>query len=513
MTMGVRRLKCAFLLLFLLPWCGMQGQKLITYEAGMGTRDRTDPDVWVLYRGVTAWHEGMTLRADSALLNTVRNDLMAFGNVSVEVSDTTVIFGDQLYYDGVARTADIWDDTVRMVDGRTLLRSDHLTYDRNTSVAAYDSWGITTNEGRSLSSRVGFYNSDLKIFDIYGGVVLSDTSMRLETDTLNYDVEAEMAYFWSPTWLYTDSATVHSRRGTYDAGLRKARSVKSSEVHSGGRHLYCDTLDYDEPREFGRARGNVCIIDSVNGVVSTGRYAETDQQRRLSLVTDSVLVRFAQRGEGDTAESDTLYLHADTVFLANDTSRAIEWVAAYRHVKLFRSDAQAMGDSMYYSAADSSLRLFYDPVIWYNDYQATADTVVVLHDTAGARQAFFSGGSFFVEQLDWEKYNQIKGRNTVVYFRDGSPHYADIAGNAELTYHILEEDAAGNRRLIGVNAGVGSDMRIYFKDNAPDRVVTMGSPDMHAYPLEKLPAEKARLGGFRWYEEERPKCPEDVFRW
>lgn len=512
--MRLNVLKCVVLLLLLASSGSLWAQKLITYEAGMGTRDPSDPDVWILYQRVKAKHEGMTLHADSALLNTVRNDFVAFGNIKVEVTDTTTIFGDQLYYDGESRIVDIWDDTVRMIDGKTLLKSDHLSYDRFSSIASYETWGITTNGARSLVSKIGYYNSDLKVFDIYDSVVLTDTNMRLETDTLNYDMNAHMAYFWSPTHVYSDSTTIFSRRGSYDTDRRFAHSVKSSEVHREGQHLYCDTLDYYEETEYGRAKGHVVLFDSVNEVISTSRYAETNQQTRTSFVTDSALVRFISRDEDDsTAAPDTLYLHADTIFVTNDSTNELESVLAYRHVKVFRGDAQAMSDSIFYSAVDSTLRMFYNPVVWYTDYQATADTIVVVHDSSGAKKAFFNSNSFFIERLDPEKYNQVKGRNTIVYFVEGEPHYADVLGNAEMTYHITDEDAQGKKYLIGVNAGIGSDMRVYFVDRAPDRVVTFGNPDMSTYPLDQLPEDKQRLQNFHWYDKERPKQPMDVFRW
>ena len=115
--------KRGLLLLMLLAVLPARAQKLITYEAGMGTRDPNDADTWILYQRVRAEHDGMVLYADSALLNQVRNDLTAFGNVKIVITDTTTIFGDQLFYDGENRVLDIWDDTVRLVDGKTVLKS------------------------------------------------------------------------------------------------------------------------------------------------------------------------------------------------------------------------------------------------------------------------------------------------------------------------------------------------------------------------------------------------------
>lgn len=488
-------------------------QKLITYEAGMGTRDPSDPDVWILYQRVRAQHEGMVLHADSALLNTVLNDFTAFGHIKIEISDTTTIYGDQLYYDGESRVLDIWDDTVKLVDGKTVLKTDHIQYDRYAALAEYDTWGWTTNKDKSLTSKVGYYNTDTKVFDIYFDVVLQDSNMRLETDTLTYCTTTHLAEFWSPTHIYTDSTTMYSELGTYNTELRYAHSMKASEVHNGEKHLTCDTLHYYENTEFGKAIGHVVLVDTVNDVISTSKYAETRQQEHTSFVTDSALIRFVSKDKDNpSATPDTLYLHADSIFVQNDSARHFNSVIAFRHVKMYRADGQGMCDSAFYSAPDSLLEMFYNPVVWYENYQCTADTISVKHDSAGARIGYLKSNSFSIEKVDLEKFNQLKGRNSILYFEKGEPSYADILGSAEMVYYITDEDASGNKSLVGVNVGVGSDMRIYFTNRVPKRVVTMGKPDMSTYPLEQLSEEKKKLAHFRWLDEERPKEPLDVFK-
>ena len=512
--MRVKFLKCVLLVCFAMAAVAADAQKLITYEAGMGTRDQADPDTWILYQNVRAEHDGMVMYADSALLNQTVNDLTAFGHIRICLSDTTTIYGDQLYYDGESRVLDIWDDTVRLVDGKTVLKTDHLSYDRYSSIATYDTWGRTTNKDKRLVSNVGNYNSDTKDFFIYTNVVLTDSNMRMETDTLIYNLDSHVAEFWSPTHIYTDSTTMYSEHGTYNTDLRYAYSTKASEVHNGEKHLTCDTLHYYEETEFGKALGHVVLIDTVNEIISTSRYAETSQEKHTSFVTDSALVRMVRRdNEDSTAASDTLYLHADSILVMNDSARKFQSVIAYRHVKMFRGESQGMCDSMYYSAPDSVLRMFRKPVLWYEHYQVSADTIVVEHDTNGAKKAYLNGNSLCAERLDPEKFNQVKGRNVVVYFTEGEPQYADVLGNAEMVYYITDEDAAGNPTLIGVNTGTGATMKIYFVDRAADRVVAQGNPDMSTYPLDKLEAAKRVLGGFEWQDGQRPLKPLDVFLW
>ena len=484
-----------------------EAQKLIEYTSGMGSRDPENGDIWILYRHVRATHEGMILEADSAHYNTRENSFMAFRNVAIQLSDTTFIYGSRLHYDGNTRVVDIWDDTVLLLDGGTQLLANHLTYERDRSTAYYTEWGYGTSEDRNLFSRQGQYNSDIKQFYIYNDVVLTDSTMRLVTDTLLYNTETSVAHFESPTHIYSDSSVIYSELGDYNTETRFAISYRASHVDNQGRTIDSDTLFYDEPREYGRAWGHVVIVDSTNELTCTGRYGETSQADGFSFVTDSAHVLFIDRG-------DSLFLHADTIYVTNDSTNQLSTVRANYHVKVFRRDAQAMCDSAFYRAADSTLLLYKDPVLWYEHYQCVADTIELLHDSSGMRQAWLRSACFALQQVDREKFNQLKGQQGVVYFRNGEPDYADVLGNAQMVFYITEEDTAGRTVLVGVNAGVGTDMRIYFDTTrAPVRVVTFDKPDMQTYPVGMLPAELRRLPDFRWLPERRPRKPEDVYIW
>ncbi len=483
------------------------GQKLIEYQSGMGSRDQDNSDVWILYQGVVATHDGMTLEADSAHYNTAENSFTAFRHIAITLTDTTFIYGDRLYYDGNTRVLDIWDDTVVLVDGATVLRANHLTYERNESMAYYDEWGHAVSRARLLSSRKGYYNSEDEVFYIYDDVRLSDSSMLLLTDYLRYDTKTEVAHFETPTYIYSDSSTIYSELGDYNTDTRFAISYKKSHVDNQGRTIDSDTLYYDELLDYGRAIGNVVIVDSVNQMTCTGRYGETNQAEGFSFVTDSAHVLFVDSG-------DSLFLHADTVYVTNNDSNRLETVRANYHVKVFRRDAQAMCDSAFYNMADSALTLFDSPVLWYGHYQCTADTIELLHDSGGVRRAYLRTDCFAVQQVDRDKFNQIKGRQGIVYFTDGEPQYADVIGNAQMVYYLTEDVDTIGTALVGVNVGRGTEIRIYFDTNrAPARVVTRDKPDMQTYPPAKLPDEWKLLPDFQWLTACRPRRPEEVFVW
>lgn len=481
-------------------------QKIIEYQAGMGSRDRENPDTWILYDKVKASHEGMDLFADSAHLNTQRNDFNAFGNIRIDITDTTSIWGNRLYYNGQTRIAEIWDDTVVMVDGETRLFSNHLIYNRNTNTATYDKWGHAENGQNSMWSNKGHYNDKTKTFRLFDQVVLDNEESQLFTDTLVYNTNTSVADFFSPTKIVNDSTTIWSSLGSYNTDLKKSESLRDSRIESGSKLLTCDTLLYYEQIEFGKAYGHVMIHDSANNLTCFGGYGETRQSTDISMVTDSALVTYVDKG-------DTIWLHADTITAATTDSNTLRWIEACHHVKIFRESMQAMCDSTFYNATDSTATMYGSPVVWYDQYQCTGDTIKVLHDTAGIKRADLISNSMCIEQVDPEKFNQLKGKKSVIHFKNDNPTFADILGNAQMVYFVTDEDSVGNKSLMGVNCGIGADMRIYFENREPSRVVTFGNPDMHTYPVGQLPEDQKRLKGFNWNQERRPKKWQDVFVW
>ena len=509
--MATKYLKIIVLLAVVLLGGGVSmGQKVINYEAGMGSRKAGDADVWILYQKVKAEHEGMWLFADSALLNTKKNDFTAYRHIKIILDDTTTITGDSMYYNGQTKIVNIWADTVVFVDGKTVLKSPQLTYDRNTSVATYRWWGHTVNGMRTLDSRRGYYHSDTEDFEIYDDVVLLDSGSKLVTDTLFYNMKTKESRFVSPTWIYSDSTTIYSERGWYNTDTRYSRSVKGSKVTNGSKVLTSDTLYYDDMAEHGRAFGHVVIWDTVNDVTCTGMYGETDRKRRLSLVTDSALVIQVEKEK----KEDTLYMHGDTIYVFNTENNDAELIKAYNRVKVFRGEMQGMSDSVNYWVKDSMVVMYKEPVLWYDSMQSTADTIVAYHGKEGMKLARLLQEAMLVQQIDAEKFNQVKGKTVVVKFKKGEADVADVLGNSQMCYYLTEEDTVRNRTsLIGVNAGVSTNMRVYFRDGKPTRVAAFENPDMATYPVGMLPEEWKRLKGFAWHSDRRPQKWQDIFVW
>lgn len=482
-------------------------QKLIEYQSGMGTRNSKNPDVWILYKSVRATHEGMVLNSDSAHFDTRKNNFTAFRNIVIELSDTTTIFGDKLFYNGNTRIIEIWGEEVLLIDGATSLLTTYLSYDRNTSTARYTKHGHAVNKNNTLDSKNGLYYSNINEFFICDSVVLSDSLSVIYTDTMTYNTNTNTAVFYGPTYIYSDSTVIYSESGSYNTSDGHSSSNRQSSVKSGSQVLRCDTLDYYRRQKFGIARNNVNIWDSANNVICTGHYAETDEYRHYNFVTEKATAMFVND------RKDTLFMHSDTIYAHTDDTNSFKDVSAFHHVKLFREDFQGLCDSAFYNINDSLITLYRNPIAWYGKEQCTADTIMIKLDTSGAKNIRLRTNAFIIESVDTLQYNQIKGKNSIVYFRDGEPTYADVLGNAQSVYYLTEDQPDSSQALIGVNVGIGSDMRIYFKDRKPYRVATYIKPDMQCYPVLQLPDDKKFIKGFRWLGDLRPAKKDDIYTW
>ena len=498
--------KSLFILLFSILSTVTYSQKIIEYQSGMGTRDEQKPEIWILYDNVFATHEGMNLYADSAHYNTKLNNFTAFNKIKIELTDTTTIYGDKLFYNANTRVVEIWGNDVIFIDGATRLVTSHLLYDRNSNMANYTTGGVATNKQNTLVSKKGYYYSNANEFFVYDDVVLTDPSAVIKTDTMQYNTNTNIALFASPTHITSDSTVIYSEYGWYNTDKGLAHSSKATSVVSANQKLTCDILDYDENNKISVAKHNVVVQDSVNNMICKGDYAYSNEKKHKLFITQTPTAILVDG-------TDSLYMHSDTIYATTNTSNEFETIEAYHHVKFYRKDIQGSCDSVFYNVADSLLTMYYTPIMWSNENQFTADTIIMKLDSAGIKQIFFNGNAFISQKVDKNKFNQINGKTAIVYLDGKKPLYSDIIGNAQSVYYLTEKQDDGQDALLGVNVGIGSGIRIYYdKNREPNRIVTYTSPDMITYPIKDLPEEKKFLKGFKWWQNRRPMCVDDIYK-
>jgi len=437
---------------------------------------------------------------DSAYLHDKKNNFEAFGNVHIEVNDSVDVYGDRLLYEGNTRVAELFDN-VKLVDKNTVLTTDHLVYNRNTKIAFYDDDGKIVSEDNNLTSKRGYYQTDSKIFYFRKDVVLINPDSEIYSDTLIYNTINKTAYFQGPTVIRSEESIIYTEAGWYNTETDFSKLIKRPYISSSEQTVTADSIYYNNRNYYGRTFGNVQVVDTLHQVIVRGRFGELWDKKGISYITDSALAITYDK-------KDSMYIHSDTMWMYFDKKRQAKKMLSYYNVRFYRDNMQGRCDSLAYNMADSTIRLYHDPVLWSGVNQLTADSINIVVANNQVDSLIMYNTAFIVSKDSTNTFNQIRGKNMVGYFKDNELHKISVDGNAQTVYYIREDDGY----LIGVNLAEASSMLIRLKNNDVDNINYRSKPVEVMYPEKDLPEDMKKLKGFNWQEILRPKSKEDIFK-
>jgi lipopolysaccharide export system protein LptA len=480
--------------------------------------DPINPDAQRLRGNVRFKHNDAIMFCDSAWLFGATNSMHAFGNVHIKQADSLDIYADTLYYDGNTQDAKLRGN-IRMRDGTITLFTDHMDYKMESSIGNYTGGGkIIMRENQNvLTSNEGYYLSDSKALVFRDSVVLDNPQYRVESDTMRYNTETEVVYFFGPTTIVSDSSNIYCENGWYDTKNDLSQFNKNAKIVTPEQTLEGDSLFYDRTTGIGEVFGNIVMNDTVQDIIMTGSYAYYDEKTEMSMITGNAVMT-------QVFDVDSLFLHADTLYSSQD-SAGKKLIKAYYHVKFFRSDLQGKCDSLVYSEADSTFKMFNDPVLWSEDNQLTGDYVEMRTYNGKIEQLTLLNSAFIISEQDSASYNQIKGKKMTGYFAGNSLQKILVEGNGQTVYYAVEDTEtpsvdndtimiAGTKK-IGVNDAICSDILIFVDtaSNAINRISFLDQPTATMYPMNKLPEKAMILDGFKWQVIQRPLERKDIFIW
>ena len=183
-------------------------------------------------------------------------------------------------------------------------------------------------------------------------------------------------------------------------------------------------------------------------------------------------------------------------------------ILAFNDVRIFKSDLQALCDSLSHSSVDSMFRLFEDPIIWSDTSQFTADHVRIQLANDAIDKIFMEENAFIVNTPDEMFFNQIKGRDATAYFDSSELRRVMVVGNAESVYYALDDADA----YIGVNKTVCSEMKILFGNNEVEGIVFYAQPSANLFPMKEADHAGLEMPGFSWQVAKRPTSVEDLVK-
>lgn len=211
---------------------------------------------------------------------------------------------------------------------------------------------------------------------------------------------------------------------------------------------------------------------------------------------------------GAPAAADSLRA-ADTIPPALTAADSMyRMVKAYRDVRMFRSDFQAVCDSLVAFSSDSTIHLYIDPVLWNETNQVTSDVMDVFTEHEQIERVEFVGRPMMITELDTMYYNQVTGKEMTAFFRNNQIFRNDVNGNVQTIYYLQEDDSP---RVVNLLVVEGGSMTSYIEQRKVDKIVYRANPVATIYPLDKIPEDQNLfLKDFKWEAERRP-TQRDVF--
>lgn len=448
---------------------------------------------------VTLKHENAILTCDSAFYNTEQNDVQMYGEVNINFSDTIHLHGKYISYSGNQKTAKVRKD-VTLIHKRATLYCDSLNYDRNTSVAYYFNYGKIVSNESVLVSKWGYYFAQLRDFVAVRDVILTNPKYKMYSDSLRYNIQSGISTFYGPSKIISDTNLIYCENGWYDTKKDVSRFSKNAYLWSKKKLLKGDSLFYDRGKQYGIATKNVSLIDSTNQLTICGNYGRYYENPDKAFMTDSALFVAVQ----DSV--DTMYLHADTLFYLT-TIDSLKYLKAYYHVKMFKNDLQGSCDSLVYSVRDSVMEMFKVPILWSEQHQLTAKQIKIFFRNDSIHRIYLNEIAFIISHEDSTLFNQIKGKTMTGYFKNNKLYKVDVKGNGQTIYYPKD-----NNEIIGANKAESSDLTIFIENNEVKKIVFFKQPNATLFPLNQINANEFKLDYFKWHENIRPLNALDIFK-
>lgn len=440
---------------------------------------------------------------DSALFYEITNSIDAYGHIRVEGPDAK-LSGETLHYDGNSKTSKV-EKNVRLTDGKMVLTTEAMNYDLANQIADYSTGGKVVDNENILTSQRGYYYSKQKIVFFKDNVVLTNPKYVMKSDTLKYNTSTSTSFFFGPSTIQStgkDSAFIYCENGWYNTKTEKSYFSKNAYIQTRENVLQGDSILYDRKEGIGKAFKNVMVTDTTQKVIINGDYAHVNEKTNRSLVTGKTMLT-------KIFDTDSMYLHADTLYAINNTISKQKTYFAYNHVRIFKTDLQGKCDSLVYSSTDSTIYFYTNPVLWSNQNQLTADSISLILSGSKIHAMELRVNSFIASLEDSVRYNQIRGKNMTGYFNNNELYKINVNGNGQTIYYIRND----KKQLSGVNRAECSDMLIFLNESKVQRISLLTQPDATLYPVKELNPLELRLKGFSWLKFLQPTSKQDIFIW
>jgi lipopolysaccharide export system protein LptA len=198
------------------------------------------------------------------------------------------------------------------------------------------------------------------------------------------------------------------------------------------------------------------------------------------------------------------------ILITRDT--VVRSMFAFHNVKIYKSDFQALCDSLVYHSSDSATYMYHLPILWNDNTQITSGVATFYSKNRQIDYAEFSSPPMVVMREDSAHFSQLKGKSMKAFFKNSKMDRINVSGNGQSIYYIRENPEKPISAVeISECANIVIDMILINGKNKINRVTYLMKPVSNTYPVNKIPEDSKELKGFVLHDDIRPKSKHELF--
>ena len=462
------------------------------------------------------------------------------------------------------RTKDaLFNYNVTLKNKNYILTSDTLGYNTNTRIAVITGPSEIDNGDNHITSTLGYYYTNEDQAQLMERSVLYNDNYRMVGDSLFYDRANGFGEAFRNVIMddFKEKCRLTGEYAYYneivDSAYVTGKAIAIDYSQGDSLFIHADTLALTthlippSPQKKEKKKASPSPTPSLPHTGIQNPLADDvekpnspeipeDADNPVSPVSPDTLDTFDTSESPDTLsllppsppkkEEGTLQLIDDTLAIPHDTTTieppvsplpqdtipqepadsTYRIIKGYHKVRMYRSDLQAVCDSLVFNTLDSCITMYYDPIIWNGGQQVLGEKILIYLNDSTIEWAHIQEQALVVEQLDSIHFNQISGREIKAYFKNGEIDYTDVIGNVLVVYYYQEEEG---KELVGMNTTEASHLTAYMVDRQIEKLLITKKSNGVFYPILQLPPDKMKLPTFGWFNKLRPLSPYDILIW
>lgn len=459
-------------------------------------------DLLKLEGDVNFEYQENTMYCDSAYYFENAQIVRAYGNVHI-IKEKLNIFSDSAYFNGKTEKSKLWG-RVKMRDGDYRLTTDSIEYDSKTGRAAYSNNGTIQkiNSKERIISKIGYFYPDTKNYHFQDSVIYTNESLTMITDTLQFNYSEQKSYFFGKTKIKKDSMDIVSSYGWFHTKDNIGYLHGDAMLKDPEKILFADTIFYNDNLQKIEAKKNVHFTEEKNNIRIQSNYLLKDESKDETFVSDCVLAQLIQ-------ESDTIYIHSDTLRILPDTAKNHKKIFAYHGVRIFNSQIQGSCDSLSFIEQVELMTLYTSPIIWSENAELKGDSMQIhLKDSLIDHIDIYDNSSIVMELDSGTFYNQISGKDIIALIKKGKLTQTDVYGSATTIYYPEDEEQTDSLLTIkrmGLNKLEASTLTVHLDSGEVTGVTYRTQPNGIFYPIDQMNEKDKWIKNFKWNPVLRPK--------